>query len=226
MLPHPGTGLLRFPAGHCVQDPLVEKQSLGGVVPRIHPECLGDAFIEGFPGIFHGGGQQMVSGSPGQLHVEHGVESGELRNVFSAAAHAFQSVLHDGDIFRFRSSGGLRTASVRVGGTELARTGLTETEAKRAGLNVRSVMAEGCDRPGICPNPQKITIKLVYEARTHQVVGAQAWGGKNVTTRINAIAVAIRAGMTTDALAQVDFCFSSVQSSIWDPIQIACGQAH
>lgn len=123
------------------------------------------------------------------------------------------------------TQGSLRTCSLRVGNTELARTGLTEAEAKRVGLRVRSTMATGTDRPGICPNQQKITIKLVYEANTRQVVGAQAWGGKNVATRINAIAVAIRAGMTAEALSQVDFCYSSAESSIWDPIQIVCGQA-
>lgn len=122
------------------------------------------------------------------------------------------------------TQGSLRTCSLRVGNTEIARTGVTESEAKRMGLRVRSTMASGTDRPGICPNPQKITIKLVYEAATHQVVGAQAWGGKNVATRVNAIAVAIRAGMTAEALSQVDFCYSSAECSIWDPIQIVCGQ--
>ena len=121
--------------------------------------------------------------------------------------------------------GSLRSGSVRVGGLEIACTGLTEAEAKRAGLRVKSVTAAGCDRPGICPNPQTITIKLVYEANTRQVVGAQAWGGKNVSTRVNAIAVAIRAGMTVDALGQVDFVYSSCSTSIWDPIQVVCGRA-
>ena len=121
--------------------------------------------------------------------------------------------------------GSLRSGSVRVGELEIACTGLTEAEAKRAGLRVKSVTAAGCDRPGICPNPQTITIKLVYEANTRQVVGAQAWGGKNVSTRVNAIAVAIRAGMTVDALGQVDFVYSSCSTSIWDPIQVVCGRA-
>ena len=85
---------------------------------------------------------------------------------------------------------------------EIARTGLTETEARKAGLRVKSAMATGTDRPGICPNPHRITIKLVYEANTRQVLGAQAWGEKNVSARINAIAVAIRAGMTVEALVR------------------------
>ncbi|MGN0975736.1 MAG: FAD-dependent oxidoreductase [Gemmiger sp.] len=121
--------------------------------------------------------------------------------------------------------GSLRTSSLRVGELEIARTGLTEAEARKTGLRVKSAMATGTDRPGICPHPNKITIKLVYEANTRQVVGAQAWGGKNVSARVNAIAVAIRAGMTVDALGQVDFVYSSAQCSIWDPIQIVCGQA-
>lgn len=121
--------------------------------------------------------------------------------------------------------GSLHSGSVRVGELEIARTGLTENEAKKAGLRVKSVTASGCDRPGICPTPQEITIKLIYETNTRQVVGAQAWGGKNVSTRVNAIAVAIRAGMTVDTLGQVDFVYFSCSSSIWDPIQVVCGQA-
>ena len=125
----------------------------------------------------------------------------------------------------FCREGTLRTSSLRVAELEIARTGLTEAEARKAGLRVKSAMATGTDRPGICPNPHPITIKLVYEANTRQVVGAQAWGGKNVSARINAIAVAIRAGMTVEALGQVDFVYSSAACSIWDPIQVVCGQA-
>ena len=47
----------------------------------------------------------------------------------------------------------------------------------------------------------------------------------SVSARINAIAVAIRAGMTVEALGQVDFVYSSSSCSIWDPVQIVCGQA-
>lgn len=49
--------------------------------------------------------------------------------------------------------GSLRTSSLKVADLEIARTGLTETEARKAGLRVKSAMATGTDRPGICPNP-------------------------------------------------------------------------
>lgn len=119
--------------------------------------------------------------------------------------------------------GSLHTASIRVGETEIARTGLTEAAARKAGLRVKSVTGTGCDRPGICPNPNQISIKLIYEADSHRVLGAQSWGAKNVATRINAIAVAISAGLTAEQLGSVDLCFSSAQCTIWDPIQLVCG---
>jgi pyruvate/2-oxoglutarate dehydrogenase complex dihydrolipoamide dehydrogenase (E3) component len=67
-------------------------------------------------------------------------------------------------------------------------------------------------------------IKLVYEGKTHQILGAQAWGKKNAAARINTIAVAVAAGMTAEQLGGVGFVYSSSASSIWDPIQIVCNE--
>lgn len=117
---------------------------------------------------------------------------------------------------------GLRTSSLRTAGLEIARTGITQDEARKTGRRVKSVIAVGNDRPGICPNPNPVTIKLIYDAGTHQILGAQAWGRKNAAARINAIAVAVAAGMTAEQLAQVGFVYSSSASAIWDPIQIVC----
>jgi len=117
------------------------------------------------------------------------------------------------------------TSSLRVANVEIARTGLTEEEAKRANLRVKSTIASSNDRPGICPNPNKVTIKLIYDASTRQLLGAQAWGKKNVSARINAIAVAVCAGMTVEQLAEVDFVYSSSESAIWDPVQVVCSAA-
>ena len=117
-----------------------------------------------------------------------------------------------------------RTSSLHTAGLEIARTGMSQEEAQRAGFRVKSVIASGNARPGICPNPNRVTIKLIYDQATHQILGAQAWGTKNAAARINAIAVAVAAKMTAEQLAQVSFVYSSSASSIWDPIQIVCSQ--
>ena len=129
-----------------------------------------------------------------------------------------------GDCARMREQG-LRSSSLKMDDLEIARTGLTETEAKQRGIRVKSAMASAYDRPGICPDPNLVTVKLVYDASSRRILGAQAWGRKHVTDRINAIAVAIHAGMTPEQLGQVDFVYSSSVSSIWDTIQVVCNEA-
>ena len=123
------------------------------------------------------------------------------------------------------SDGALRTSSLKMADLEIARTGLTEAEAKRMGLSVRTALVTGNDRPGICPNANQITVKMVYDSRTARILGAQAWGKKNVISRINMFAVAIESGMTPEQLANVDFSYSSTASSIWDPVQVVCHDA-
>ena len=104
----------------------------------------------------------------------------------------------------------------------MARTGLSEEEARKAGRRVKSILADANDRPGICPNPNRIHIKLIYEDNTHKILGAQAWGGKNVALRVNAIAVAVSNQMTVEELGNVEFIYSSPECAFWDPVNIAC----
>lgn len=118
---------------------------------------------------------------------------------------------------------GQQTRSLKFVDLEIARTGITEEDAR--GHVVKTVYAEGNDRPGICPFPNRIHMKLVYDARTKKILGAQAWGKKDVSMRINAIAVAIAAGMTLEQLGNVDLVYSSATCTVWDPIQIACQTA-
>jgi len=124
-----------------------------------------------------------------------------------------------------RRDGLLGTVSLHIGELETGKTGLTEGQARKAGLRVKSVTAKAYDRPGICPGSVEITIKLVFEERTGRILGAQAWGRKNAAARINSIAVAIAAGMCVKQLSEVDLVYSSSASSIWDPIQVVCNAA-
>ncbi len=120
---------------------------------------------------------------------------------------------------------GLHSCSLHAAGIEIARAGLTQTQARQRSIRVKTATASSCDRPGICPNPNEITLKLVYDATSRKVLGAQGWGVKNVASRINAIAVAIKGQMTVEQLAEVELVFSSQCYSIWDPIQVVCSEA-
>ena len=124
--------------------------------------------------------------------------------------------------------GSLRTSSLKMADLEIARTGLTEQEAKKQGgmgSRVKTALVTANDRPGLCPNANQITVKMVYDGASGRILGAQAWGKKNVIARINMFAVAIESGMTPEQLGNVDFSYSSAASSIWDPVQVVCHDA-
>lgn len=120
--------------------------------------------------------------------------------------------------------GSLRTSSLKVADLEIARTGLTETEARKAGLRVKSAMATGTDRPGICPTPTASPSSWCMRP-----IPVRCWvrrhGEKRMFRPASTPLPLPRAGMTVEALGQVDFVYSSSSCSIWDPVQIVCGQA-
>jgi NADPH-dependent 2,4-dienoyl-CoA reductase/sulfur reductase-like enzyme len=110
------------------------------------------------------------------------------------------------------------TAIVRVCGTEVARTGLNEAEAARAGFEVTTTTIEATTHAGYLPGSEPMTVKLVSERRTGRVLGAQIVGGSGSAMRIDLVAVAITAGMTVDQLTGLDLAYAPPFSSVWDPI--------
>ena len=162
-------------------------------------------------------GTQLLSGTGVQTDAEGWVLID--RNL----ATSVPGIYATGECARLRE-GKPGTESLHVGCLEVARTGLTEEAAKKKGGQVRSVTVTGHDRPGIVPNPHSVSIKLVLDG-SGRILGAQGWGEKNVVSRINAIAVAVAAGMTAAQLSEVDFLYSSAVYGVWDPIQKACDAA-
>ncbi len=117
------------------------------------------------------------------------------------------------------------TVSARLGGLEVARTGLTQETAEQLGLHPAGTAAVGQDRTGLVPNAGSVTVKLVYTKEGRKLLGGQVWGGADSMARINAIAVAVQAGMTVEELAKVRFVTGPSGHAAWDPIQLACAAA-
>ena len=114
------------------------------------------------------------------------------------------------------------TVSARLGRLEVARTGLTQETAEELGLRSASATASGQDRTGLVPNAGSVTVKLVFTKDSRKLLGGQVWGGADSMARINAIAVAVQAGMTVEELSKVRFVTGPSGHAAWDPIQLAC----
>jgi NADPH-dependent 2,4-dienoyl-CoA reductase/sulfur reductase-like enzyme len=109
----------------------------------------------------------------------------------------------------------------QVFGLEVASTGLTEEEAREAGLEAASATIQGVSRAHSYPGASELRLRLVVEKEGGRLLGAQAVGGGGVVSRINALAAALTGGLCVEDLAYLDLAYAPPFSGAWDPIHIA-----
>jgi rhodanese-related sulfurtransferase len=66
-----------------------------------------------------------------------------------------------------------------------------------------------------------MTHKLLFDPKSGKILGAQVVGGAGVDKRIDVLAVAIQAGMTTFDLEEMELAYSPQYGSAKDPINMA-----
>lgn len=121
--------------------------------------------------------------------------------------------------------GVLGTAITRFRDVEIARTGLTEREAKAAGLDAIGVTTEASSRAHYYPDAESMKIKLVVERGTGRLLGAQIVGGAAAGKRIDVLATALWNRMTVAEVAGMDLSYAPPFSPVWDPVLLAAGKA-
>jgi NADPH-dependent 2,4-dienoyl-CoA reductase/sulfur reductase-like enzyme len=112
----------------------------------------------------------------------------------------------------------------KVFGLEVASTGLTENEAREAGLEPVSAAIKGASKAHVYPGSAELRLRLVAEAENGRLLGAQGVGGGGVVARINALATALTGGLSLEDLAYLDLAYAPPFSGAWDPLHIAAQQ--
>nr|WP_269808763.1 CoA-disulfide reductase [Enterovibrio nigricans] len=117
--------------------------------------------------------------------------------------------------------GSLGTSCVRVLGLEAGRTGLSEREAIDAGFDVKTTVIKDKCHTNYCAGQSDMHMKLVYEADSKRILGAQIIGYKGAVHRIDAMAVAVSMGVTTTQLGMMDFAYAPPFARTWDIMNVA-----
>jgi rhodanese-related sulfurtransferase len=107
----------------------------------------------------------------------------------------------------------------------VARTGLTELAARQSGFQAVTVIVPDADRAHYMPGAKPIMLKLVVDAPSRKLLGAQAVGPGQGDKRMDVAAMAITAGMTVDQLSKVDLCYAPPYSPALDNIITAANVA-
>ena len=118
-------------------------------------------------------------------------------------------------------NGSLGSACLKVMDLEAGRTGLSEQEAINLGINYKTVFITDMNQTSYYPGQTKINVKLIYNADTKVILGGQVVGRKDAVQRVNVLATAIFAKLTTDQLAMLDLCYAPPFARTWDVLNIA-----
>ncbi len=114
----------------------------------------------------------------------------------------------------------LGTAIVGAFGMVAAATGWTEKRAVAAGRSVRVIHTHPANHAGYYPGAESMSLKLVVDADTDTILGAQGVGGAGVDKRIDVIATAMRAGLTASDLGDLELSYAPQFSSAKDPVNM------
>ncbi|WP_367320255.1 FAD-dependent oxidoreductase [Streptomyces sp. HUAS ZL42] len=117
------------------------------------------------------------------------------------------------------------TAVSKVCDLEIARTGLREKDARRAGLQFETVTIESTSRAGYYPGASPMTVKMLAERRTGRLLGVQIVGREGAGKRVDIAAVALTAGMTVEQMTALDLGYAPPFSPVWDPVLVAARKA-
>lgn len=120
-------------------------------------------------------------------------------------------------------AGTLGTQSVKIFDKVVARTGLNENEALKAGFQPVSADFETWDHKVYYPPAEKLYIRVTADKETKKILGAQMLGAykTEVSKRIDIFATAIYHDMKIDEFSNYDLSYTPPLSSPWDPVQMA-----
>ena len=114
----------------------------------------------------------------------------------------------------------LGTAVVGVMGLTIAATGWNEKLLRSRGRDIRVVHTHPASHTGYYPGAETMSLKLLVDAETDAILGAQGVGGEGVDKRIDVIATAIAGGITASELAALELAYAPQYSSAKDPVNM------
>lgn len=118
------------------------------------------------------------------------------------------------------NQGSIGTAIVRVFNLVAGSTGLNERQLQALNLDYRVVHTTGSSHASYYPNAGNLTLKLLFNATTGQLYGAQIVGTDGVDKRIDILATAIKAQLTVADLPELELAYAPPFGSAKDPINM------
>ncbi|PWL87573.1 MAG: CoA-disulfide reductase [Escherichia coli] len=155
------------------------------------------------------------------VQVKHYVTGNDMLISLAGPANKQGRIIADnicGGDSRYLGSQG--SSVIKIFDMTAATTGINESHAREAGLNVDTVILSPMSHAGYYPNGKVMTVKVVFEKKTYRLLGTQIIGYDGVDKRIDVLATAIHTGMKATQLKDLDLAYAPPYSSAKDPVNM------
>jgi NADPH-dependent 2,4-dienoyl-CoA reductase/sulfur reductase-like enzyme/rhodanese-related sulfurtransferase len=112
------------------------------------------------------------------------------------------------------------TAIVKVFDLMIATTGWNEKRLKVSGRSYTSIHSHPNSHAGYYPDAKQMTLKLIFDPQSGEILGAQGVGIEGVDKRIDVISTAIRGDITAPELADLELAYAPPFGSAKDPVNM------
>ena len=104
--------------------------------------------------------------------------------------------------------GVLGTTIVKLFDISAAKTGLSERDARKAGMDIETILVPATDKAHYYPGNKPIITKLIVEKTTHKILGAEIIGSGVVDKPIDIIATAMTLNAKIEDLTKLDLAYA------------------
>jgi pyruvate/2-oxoglutarate dehydrogenase complex dihydrolipoamide dehydrogenase (E3) component/rhodanese-related sulfurtransferase len=112
------------------------------------------------------------------------------------------------------------TAIVKVFELMIAATGWNEKRLSSSERRYKVIHSHPNSHAGYYPGAEQMSLKLIFDEKTGEILGAQGIGKEGVDKRIDVIATAIRGGITAPELADLELAYAPPFGSAKDAINM------
>lgn len=116
--------------------------------------------------------------------------------------------------------GSLGTSVLKVFNLTVAATGNNQRLLEMKKIPFQAIHAHRNNHASYYPNATNISLKLLYNPVTLEILGAQAIGEEGTEKRIDVIATSIKAGLKVTHLSDLELAYAPPFSSAKDPVNI------
>jgi len=117
--------------------------------------------------------------------------------------------------------GTIGASVVKVFDLTAASVGVNEKHLRHISMPYKAIYLNPNQHAGYYPHAVPIHLKLLFDASSGKIYGAQAVGKDGVEKRIDVISAAMHNGMKADELTDLELCYAQPYGSARDPVNYA-----